>query len=157
MKPTSLRYLALFICISLLVSPMGIVRADVETSTEKQQFHVEFPDIDWCSLIPVWVVVDGDLTIHTTLNGQTTHVSTHTVWVTQVFEASTGELYTNDHGIEKYNFNLTSHAITETSHFIANGKYTDGQTWHLSLTTHYTMNADGTVTVELNHGNLKCP
>ena len=157
MKPNTFRILGLFACIVLLLIPGGVVRADAQTSNEKLQFHVEFSDIDWCSHEPVSVIVDGDLTMHTTTNNHTTHVSTHTVWDTRVYELSSGELYTDDHGIEKYNLNLNPQAVTESTQFIASGKHADGQAWHLTLTTRYTLNADGTVIVDFTHGNLKCP
>lgn len=157
MKSNSIRLLTLFVCIALLMAPVGVVRAGAETSTDKQQFHVEFPDIDRCSLEPVWVVVDGDLTIHTTQTEKTTHINTHTVWETRVVEIDSGELYTVDHGIEKYNLNLNPNVVTETDQFIASGKHSSGESWHLTLTTHYTLNADGTVAVSFIHGNLRCP
>jgi len=146
----------LLVTILLAFSPTGAM-AKTQTDTIKFPVHFEFPDVDFCSGKQVWVVGDGTMVMHTSVNENSTHVNSTLIWENTVTEMGTGEFISADHGVIKDVVNLNRANTTSASSFIASGKTADGYSWHMTMVMHYNLNANGEVTVDLTNGTLHCP
>ena len=148
--------LALLLATILLVLSPTVAMAETQTDTIKFPVHFEFPDVDFCSGKQVWVVGDGTMVMHTSVNKNSAHVNSTLIWENTVTEMGTGEFISADHGVIKNVVNLNRANTTSANSFIASGKTVDGYSWHMTMVTRYNLNANGRVTVDLTYGTLHC-
>lgn len=143
----------------LLVGVMGTVSAGAETYKETGFFHLESPDdAHHCSGVPVWVVVDGIYTFHSTVNDNSIHINFKMDAEAQILDPDDPTtLLGTDQVKSLLNENYNKENTTIHQNHVFEGQFVDGTEWHGVLVEQLTLNANGDVVVDFELENFICP